>query len=152
MKQIFSAPALAANLSGTMAIETAIVAPVLILLSLGAFDASRMVARQSELQSAASEATSIVLASPPESAAERDTIEQVIEASTGLAADKVTLTEVFRCGTDADFVNTADSCPSHDVTSTFIRLRITDTYTPQWTHFGIGSALNYDIQRTVQMS
>ena len=143
---------LQANRSGTMAIETAIVAPVLILLSLGAFDASRMVARQSELQTAAAEAASIVLASPPTTAAERDTIEQVIEASTGLAADHVTLTEVYRCGTDEDFVTDPTDCASVDLTSTFISLRITDTYNPQWTKFGIGGPMNYDVRRTVQLS
>jgi len=144
--------ALSRNKAGTMAIETAIVAPVLILLSLGAFDASRMVARQSELQSAISEATSIVLASPPETVEQQDTLEQVIEASTGLAADEVTLTEVYRCGTDEDFVNDPSTCASSDLASTYIQLRITDTYTPQWTQFGIGGPMNYDIQRTVQMS
>lgn len=140
------------NSAGTMAIETAIVAPILIMLSLGAFDASRMVARQSELQSATAEATSIVLASSPTTVEQRNTIEQVIEASTQLPADKVTLTEVYRCGTDADFVDATSACASADLASTYIQLRITDTYTPQWTKFGIGGPMNYDIIRTVQMS
>ena len=42
---------------GAMLIETAIVAPVLVLMSLGAFQVSTMVARQSELQSAVAEAS-----------------------------------------------------------------------------------------------
>lgn len=137
---------------GTMAIETAIVAPILLMLSLGAFDASRMVARQSELQSAAAEATSIVLAKTPETAAELTTIEQVIEASTGLAANKVTLTKVYRCGTDASYITDPATCANAKLLSTFIRLNLSDTYTPRWTSLGIGSTVNYNVQRTVQLS
>ncbi|NCU11657.1 MAG: pilus assembly protein, partial [Sphingomonadaceae bacterium] len=56
---------------GAMVIETALVAPVLVLLSLGAFQISGVIARQTELQSAASEAAAIALASPPDSATKR---------------------------------------------------------------------------------
>ena len=47
---------------GTMAIETTIVAPVLALMAIGSFEVGSMVSRQQELQSAASEAESIILA------------------------------------------------------------------------------------------
>ncbi|MCB2056947.1 MAG: pilus assembly protein, partial [Novosphingobium sp.] len=39
-----------------MLVETAIVAPVLVLMSMGAFQVSQVVARQTELQGAAAEA------------------------------------------------------------------------------------------------
>ena len=44
---------LARDERGAMLIETAIVAPTLVLMSLGAYQISGVVARQSELQSAA---------------------------------------------------------------------------------------------------
>ena len=47
---------------GSMAIETALIAPALAALALGAFDASMLVAREQHLQSAANEASEIVLA------------------------------------------------------------------------------------------
>lgn len=52
---------LAADQTASMAIETALVTPVLVVMTLGGFEASAMVARQSELQSAVAEATSLSL-------------------------------------------------------------------------------------------
>ena len=65
---------------GTMVIETAIVAPVLVLMALGAFQVSQLVARQLELESAATEAAAIALAAPPEDAAKRTILTNVIKA------------------------------------------------------------------------
>ena len=50
--------------TGAMAIETAIVAPVLVLMAFGSFQVSSMVARQTELQSAAAEAAAPTAAVP----------------------------------------------------------------------------------------
>ena len=70
---------------GSVAIETAIVAPVLVLLALGTFDVSQMVSRQDDLQSAAAEAEAIVQASPPKDSAARDTVRAHDTTVLGLA-------------------------------------------------------------------
>lgn len=134
---------------GTMVIETAIVAPVLILLSAGTFEVSRIVARQTELQSAAAEAVSIVLASVPKTDTQKDQIETVIEQSTGLADDNVNLDWKYRCGTD-DLTDTV--CEDDTTQSTYIQITMSDSYTPVWTQFGFGSGLTYNVVRTVQIS
>ena len=137
---------------GAIAIETAVVAPVLALMSVGAFQVSAMVARQSELQSAAAEAEAIALASPPDTVAERNTLKQIIMASARLDADQVTLVEKFRCNSAANLVDSSGTCATGDEISTFVQITITDTYTPQWTHFGVGEPLDYNLVRTVQVS
>lgn len=152
---------------GTMAIETAFLAPVLVTLSIGGFEASQMIARHGELQSAAAEASSIVQASPPETDEERAVVEDVIEASTGLADNKVTLEFVYRCGVEENYANSRLTCLGDDAIdgdeideggytteeiSTFIRIRVKDKYTPQWVEFGIGEPVEYDVERTVQVS
>ena len=146
---------LRANTQGTAVIETAIVVPVLAMLALGSYDAGRMVARQSELQSAVAEAEAIVTAAVPESSTDRDEIRDVIKASIDPTNtnpnDTVTLTEVYRCGTNADFVLT-NTCGSGVAVSTYVKIVLTDKYTPQWTSFGLGSAMNYNVVRTVQIS
>jgi Flp pilus assembly protein TadG len=140
---------------GSVLIETAIVAPVLLLLALGGLDAGKMIARQSELQSAAGEAEAIVQASVPTDAAARDEVRDVLKASLDPdntdAHESVTVTEIYRCSTDADFV-TVNNCADATTVSTFIKITLTDTYTPQWTSFGIGSPLNYNVVRMVQIS
>lgn len=146
------ARALARDDTGSMAIETAIVAPVLALMSVGGFEVSTMVARQSELQSAASEAEAIALAVAPETESQRNTVKQVIMASTGLTASQVTLSTVYRCGAATVTVTTSNSCGSGVQVATYLRMVLTDRYTPTWTEFGIGDTLDYNVTRTVMVS
>ena len=104
--------------AGAMTIETALVAPILLTLSLGGVEAGSMVARQSELQSAAAEALNIVQAAPPENQGDFDDIRDVLVASTGLDADNVAVEEIWRCGTTTNFERTqASNCGSSAVSS-----------------------------------
>ncbi|QZH74707.1 MAG: pilus assembly protein [Erythrobacter sp.] len=138
------------NDDGSMAIETAFVAPILLVLALGGFEVSSMVARQTELQSAAAEAASVVRAVAPETPEEMTTVRDIVVASTGLTNDHVTITPIFRCGVTSTYVTTADSCGS-DVEYKFIQVDITDTYEPVWTKFGVTTGFDYNISRTVQI-
>ena len=135
-----------------MAIETALVAPVLVTMTLGGFEASAMVARQTELQSAVAEAATIAMASTPDSYSKVQTIRQIIEASTSLDSDHVNVYRLKRCGTNTSYISYYDDCPSDKKTSTFLYIYVTDTYTPAWVDFGIGSPLTYRVRRTVQIS
>ena len=161
MRRFFS------DTNGSMAIETAFVIPILGTLCFGGLEASQIVARNTELQSAASEATAIVLASPPENMAERKTLEEIIEKSTGLKKSKVELSVRYRCGVEEKYETTRLACLGDDAIdddddddggysteeiSTFIRLRMEDTYKPSWVDFGIGSPVEYEIDRMVQVS
>ena len=138
------------NDDGSMAIETAFVAPILLVLALGGFEISSMVARQTELQTAAAEAAAVVRAIIPETAAQRTTVRDILKTSTGLTNEQVVVTQVYRCGTAANYVNTADTCGSATQYK-FIRVNLRDTYTPVWTKFGVTSGYNYNITRTVQI-
>ena len=136
---------------GTMVIETAVVAPVLVLMSLGAFQVSTLVARQSELDSAAAEGAAIAIASPPNTSAKLTTLQQVIMTSTGLAASNVFVTAAYRCNSSTAYVTTSTSCTS-GVISHFVKIYITDTYTPKWVQYGIGSPITYRVTRYVEYS
>ncbi|WP_161597960.1 TadE/TadG family type IV pilus assembly protein [Novosphingobium ginsenosidimutans] len=139
---------LARNQRGAVMIETAIVAPVLILMSLGAFQVSEIVARQTELQEAAAQAASIAMAAPPDTADKRAVLKDVIVAQTGLDSSQVTVTQKFRCGTASSFVNSASSCVGVKVAN-FVLIQLDDTYNPVWTQFGVGSALLFNVDRYV---
>ncbi|MBK6801130.1 TadE/TadG family type IV pilus assembly protein [Novosphingobium sp.] len=135
--------------AGTMLIETAMVTPVLVLMALGAFQVSVMIARQTELQSAAAEGAAIALASLPDTAAKRTTLAQVIRTSTGLASDKVTVDLVFRCGNETTIRTNNDNPCGSQATTSYARIRLTDTYTPAWTRFGVGYPLTFRVNRLV---
>lgn len=148
---------------GSMAIETAFVTPVLLIMALGGFEVSTMVARQTELQSAAAEAASVVRAVAPETQTERNTVRDIVATSLcgkttptvtdGLATCNnvtVRVTPIFRCGTATDYVTVGGGCGS-DVEYAFIRVDLTDRYSPTWTEWGVGSTISYDVSRTVQI-
>lgn len=142
---------LAENKVGTAAIETAIIAPVLMTLSLGAFEISKVVARQSELQSAAEQATEISLASKPDTAEEALQIERILVASTGLSDTDIDVDLRYRCAAAAELTTSKGTC-DEDALSTFIRIAMRDSYTPVWNDYGVGNDFTFNVERTVQVS
>ena len=136
---------------GAMDIETVIVAPVLVLMALGAFEVGSVVSRQQELQSAASEAEGIILAASGGTGADSAQIEAVIEDSLGLSETQVTLQQRFRCNTATAMVTNAADCGSVVPIYQYVQLQVTDTYTPVWTKYGVGSPVSYSVSRTVQV-
>jgi Flp pilus assembly protein TadG len=137
--------------AGSMAIETAIIAPVLIALSIGGFEIGSIVARQTELQSAAAEAAAIVRASIPDTSEKRVAIRNVVAASTELQTWQVSVVRIYRCAAETSYVTTAEECDSGQVVNKFIRLTIWDYYEPIWAQFGVGSSLTFNVTRTVQI-
>jgi len=139
-----------ADTAGSMVIETAIVAPVLGLLSLGAFQASAIVARQQELQSGAAEAANIVLAAQPTTQAQLDAIRTQVAGTLSLPETQVVLTNKIRCDDDGAYSDTP--CGSEEITATYVEIVVTDTYDPIWTSLGIGNPVGFNVKRTVQIS
>lgn len=139
--------------TGSVVIETAIVAPVLILLGLGTYDTSRIIARQSELQAGSTDVEGIVFAiAGASSGTNVSTIKSVLKNSLSLNDSQVTVVKMYRCNTDTALVTSNTTCASNDVISTYVQVTLTDTYTPTWTRYGIGSPFNYRLVRTVQVS
>ena len=153
---MFSFPALihgvCSDTRGSVVIETAIVAPVLVLLSLGTFDVSRMVARQHELQTGATDLEGIVLAVAKGTGTDTTTIRSALSTSLNLPLNKVTVVKVYRCGSDTSMVSAVSSCSDPNDVSTYVKVTLSDSYAPVWTQFGVGGALNYNLVRTVQIS
>ncbi|WP_128892661.1 TadE/TadG family type IV pilus assembly protein [Erythrobacter sp. HKB08] len=140
------------DIRGTMAIETAIVAPVLVLLALGTFEVSNIVSRQHELQTAANEGEVIALATARGATVEVSTIKEILAKSVSLSDDQITISRFYRCN-DSDVTTTdPDSCGTDAVVASYIELDITDTYTPVWTQFGVGKPIDFNVERTVQLS
>lgn len=135
-----------ASEQGTAVIETAIVTPVLLLLSLGAFDASGIVARQNELQNAADVAAGATLASSPDTAQKLATLKAVVVASTGLSSSNVDAAFIYRCGTNPNYVQSSASCAS-DPYTTYVQITLHDVYTPSWSKFGVGSPVKLLVVR-----
>jgi Flp pilus assembly protein TadG len=136
----------------SMAIETAIVAPTLIMMTLGAFEVSTMVARQQELQTAANEAAIIAVATNRGASVTPDQLAAIIRSSVDVNANQLTISQRFRCGTSAQLVTARSSCTTGQAVSTYMTISITDQHEPIWHAYGLGRAINFSVQRTVQVS
>lgn len=144
-----------AHEGGAMAIETALVAPLLAAMALGAFEASSIVSRQQQLQSAANEASEIILAAAGGSGISSTDLEEILETSLGLASDDLAIDARYRCGAAEVLLDTppdTEACPSPQPVYNYVQLTLSYDYTPIWTNFGIGSPISYDVVRTVQVS
>lgn len=152
IKRLINLARLRRDEQGSVVVETAIVLPVLALMALGGYEASQLIAREAELQSAIAEGADIVLATIPEDQDDLDAIELIIEASAGLPEGGVNLQQKFRCDATAALVDDISSCASDAVISEFIHLNVWDDYEPVWTSFGIGSTVRYSLRRRIQIS
>lgn len=142
---------LASDNRGAMLIETAIVAPVLILLALGSYDVGRLVTRQLELQSGVAEAESIVLAAGAGAVTNTTELASELKSSLSLADDEVKIDMRYRCGANPTLVESAEDCNASDVVSRFVKISLQDKYVPLWTKFGVSKTFDYNVVRTVQL-
>lgn len=139
------------NNRGALLVETAIVTPILVLLALGTYDASRLVTRQMELQSGIADAEAILLAA--NAGAETNTVElaSILSNSLKLAASNVSVSRLFRCDADPNMVTSKDNCSEGAVISSYVQIRLQDTYVPMWTKFGISKTFTYNVERMIQL-
>ena len=137
---------------GSMAIETAIVAPVLILMTLGTFEVGTMVARQHELQSAANEAEIIVMSANQGASIELSDIKAILQSSVDVSADNISVEREYRCALNQNKTKIKGNCPTSGFIMEYINIRVRDTYTPTWTAFGIGREINYEVDRSVLLT
>ena len=141
---------------GTMAIETALITPLLALMALGVFEVSTIISREQQLQSAANEASEIILAAAGGSGINSADLEAIIVTSLGLSPSEVTIDDRYRCGTATTLTTTmpypSTGCAASQQVYSYVQLTVQDTYTPMWTKFGVAAPINYTIIRTVQVS
>lgn len=137
---------------GSVVVETALVAPVLALMSLGAFQVSQAVARQHELQTGADDAASLALAGWKHDTGDIAAIKSVIKRTLSLSDSQVTLNRKFRCATDATLVDDRATCTAGTIVTSYLQIQLTDTYRPIWAGFGVGSNINYSVRRLVVVS
>lgn len=135
---------------GTAVIETAFVAPILAVMAVGTFEMGTMVQKQQELQSAASEAEAIILASAAGSGVTSTKLKSMLSNSTGIPLDKIILAAKYRCSNNATLVD-SNTCPPGQRAYEFVQTTFKGSYTPTWTKFGLGNRFEYTVTRTVQV-
>lgn len=134
---------------GAMAVETAIIAPLMVLFSLGAYQVSSLVARQSELQSAMTLAESVALATDPDTTDELTALKNVVIATAGLESEQVNVAAAYRCNSSNAYVALESTCATGDNVSRYVQVTLTSDFVPIWTEFGLGSTISLQVNRYV---
>jgi len=148
--------------TGSTLIETAFVAPALILMTLGGVEISSIVARQTELQTIAANGMEIILAAAPADNTEvGQTINDVktyMASSSGLTAvttvpdmGQVGVYRRWRCGNNSARQATEGCANTSQIQSEFLVIHLKEQYTPVWTNYGIGHAMTFDVKRSIQI-
>jgi Flp pilus assembly protein TadG len=136
---------------GAVLIETAFITPVLLIMSIGAYDISRGVARQTELQEVAAEFAAIAMARETVSDAELEQMKEIAVASAGVDEDAVEIVQNTKCGTNPTLRSATYSCLSNEERSLILTITINTVYTPTWTDFGVGGPIQLKVVRSVQI-
>ena len=145
---------IAGDHAGSMAIETALVAPVLVMMSVGSFEVSRMVSRQQELQNGVEEAQAIALAANMGAETNTQQLATILKDSLSLTTSQVTVTKMYRCNHSTTVSTTVPSgCDDDsDKLSTYVKIQLHDTFTPIWSKIGVKRAVNYNVTRMVELT
>jgi uncharacterized membrane protein len=136
---------------GAVIVETALITPVLLVMSIGAYDVARLVARQTELQEVTAEVAAIAMAQAAEDR-DLDQLQDIAVAAAGVADNKVTVEEFVKCGTSDDLEDAGYECAEDEESSTMLVIEIDDTYVPYYSNFGVKHRVPLEITRSVQVS
>lgn len=134
----------AADQRGVAAIELGMTLPILTMLSLGAFDVSRMIAQRIDYQQTTAEVASLAVARPPQT--DTTYLKDAAVSASGLPASDVTVTTSLTCdGTVSNSV-----CTSTQEQARYVTLTLNGQYVPLWTHFGVDQTVSMTVTRTVR--
>ena len=140
---------LIADIRGSMAIETAFIAPMLMIMTFGIFEVGTVVARQHELQSAANEAEIIIMATNQGATVEVSQLEAIIRNSVDVPDNNITVEREYRCNLNDTKIKIKGNCPTGAFITEYVNLSISDTYEPTWTAFGVGKPITFSVDRSV---
>lgn len=131
---------------GVAAIEFCLVLPMLLLMTVGAYDVSRLIAARMDYQQALSEAAGLAMAQPPQDT--NDTLINAVAAAASVPATSVTVTRETRCN---NVPVTTAACPNpSDERSRFFSITVRGSFRPMWTHFAIKTTVPITINRTIR--
>lgn len=151
------------NARGSVLIETAFIAPILILMTLAGVEVSTMIARQTELQTLAGNAQQIIISASPKNETELvATIADVktyivnkskltFTSSDTVAPGQVRVVRRYRCGNNSERQATNGCANASQSVSSYVVIDMATNYVPVWTNYGIGHAMTFRVRRAVQV-
>lgn len=138
---------LKASERGVAAIEFCLTLPVLLALTFGAYDVSRMVAKRIDYQQALTEAAGLAIAFPPQGSV--DYLVNAAAAAASVPATSVVVTRRVEC--NGTLVTTATCGDPTQEQAIYVSFRISATYVPSFSHFSVDASVPMTVTRTVRV-
>lgn len=135
------------NQRGVAAIEFCLTLPVLLALTVGAFDVSRLIAARIDYQQALTEVAGLAIAQPPQGSL-TDIINATVAAA-NVPSSAVTVTRRVEC--NGILVTTSTCADPTQEQAIFVSIQVAATYVPTFTHFGLDANVPMRITRTVRV-
>jgi Flp pilus assembly protein TadG len=140
---------LAARQDGVAAIEFCLTLPIMLALTFGVYDVSRMISARIDFQQAVSEGAGLAIAQPPQI-----TIAPIVAAVASAAdvpASQVAVSVELRCNDVAMPTGSVTCASPDDERARFVNIAVSGTFVPTWTHFAVDRAIDMRVSRTVRV-
>lgn len=134
---------------GVAAVEFCITLPVLLMLTLGVYDVSRMIAARLDYQQAIAEVAGLAIAQPPQN--DFTYLIDAMDAATDAPRDNISVSRRLHCNNNVMPADTATCGDPSDERAWYVSISVQGTFTPSTTHFGVGASKTISVTRTVRV-
>lgn len=136
---------------GVAVVEFAFALPILCLFAFGAYDASRLFGERLDIQQAAADVTSLILAAPPGEGADTTYIKNAAKDASGLGDANVTVSQSVECNGTVQAAGDT-TCDSNQEKARYVNFSLRATLMPFWTHMGIGGPVVTTAARKIRVA
>lgn len=149
IRRLASLRSIACREEGVAAIEFCLTLPLLLALTLGVYDVSRLIAARLDYQQAVTEAAGLAIAQPPQN--DLSYLVNAVAAAAKVPTSKVSVSRQLRCNGVA-MPTTAQTCAStSDERAWFVSISVEGRYVPFSTHFALDHVIDMRVARTVRV-
>lgn len=133
---------------GVAALEFCLTLPILMALTFGAYDVSRLVEQRIDYQQALAEAGGLAIAQPALSI-NYDYMKSVIAEAADVPTTAVSVTRELQC--DGVVVTTLICPESGDQRAIFVTMSVSGIFEPSWRHFSVDRDVPVRVTRVIRV-
>ena len=143
------ADSLARRQDGVAAIEFCLTLPIVLALTFGVYDVSRMISARIDFQQAVTEGAGLAIAQPPQITTAP--IASAVASAAKVPTSQVSVTVELRCNDVTMPAGTPTCASPADERARFVNISVRGDFVPTWTHFALDRNIDMRVARTVRV-
>ena len=140
---------LGARQDGVAAIEFCLTLPIMLALTFGVYDVSRMIAARIDFQQAVTEGAGLAIAQPPQ--INTGSIVTAVAAAAKVPANQVTVSVQLRCNDVVKPAGTQACASPNEERARYVNISVRGSFVPTWTHFAVNRTVNMRVTRSIRV-